>query len=87
MFYIKPIDTNTVMAALKTLAWYNVSIQIKATNEDSTKASNFTFIITELEDSDDDIRLAEMAFQMNFHQKCGDDGILIFTHTIERGWL
>jgi hypothetical protein len=65
MFVIKPATPKDALHALFLLSYYEVSFTAYSDGEHS----NTTFIKVSREYRKDDLRLAEMAFQMSFRQK------------------
>ena len=56
---------NDLIEALFTLSLYNVQFEARSNGENS----NTTVLVVDKEGREGDLRLAEMAFQMGYHQK------------------
>lgn len=87
MFYIVPKDAEALMEAMKILSYYHVAAEAYS---DDGENLHLAIIPDHYESEDDDVGLAEMAFQMNFHQggKCPECteqpcGCMVFTKPIK----
>jgi hypothetical protein len=87
MFFIVPKTPEDLMEAMKLLSNYHVAAESYLDNADNLYLS---IIHDHYESEDDDVRLAEMAFQMNWHQggecpECTEQpcGCMVFTKPIK----